>query len=118
MSRHMNPWTFIRELPQPVKGLYIAFFVVFAFAFVSLLTGFHPDGIFGVIGVVLTLLCLSMLLNINGSADAMAQQMKTMKPMGVDYSKSWFATAAYARFFGAFGTVIGGIMTVQGFMVL
>lgn len=37
----------------------------------------------------------------------MAQVMKTRRPFGIDYSKSFLATPAYGRVFGAFAVLVG-----------
>lgn len=64
------------------------------------------------IGIVAVLLGLCLLLDLNGSARGAANAIKESKPMGVDYSKSFFATSAYARIFGALAVVVGTGFTV------
>jgi hypothetical protein len=63
----------------------------------------------GALGLVAILLGLSMLTNLNGSATAMSKYLKESKPMGVDYSGSFLASPAYARFFGGFFAFVGGM---------
>ncbi|WP_028270037.1 hypothetical protein [Arthrobacter sp. UNC362MFTsu5.1] len=107
----MNPLKFLAALPQPVKTFYILFFIVFVVTFVSVPLGAREVTRWasGALGLVAILLGLSMLTNLNGSATAMSKYMKESKPMGVDYSGSFLASPAYARFFGGFFAFVGGM---------
>ena len=59
------------------------------------------------LGVVVVLTGLTLLTDFRGGASAMAQVMKTRRPFGIDYSKSFLATPAYGRVFGAFAVLVG-----------
>lgn len=83
-----------------------------AFAAAAIAAGARSNWPLGPLGVVATFTGLALLSNFHGGADAMAKLAKSQRPMGVDYSKSIWATTGYARFFGAFAIVIGAGMTV------
>lgn len=110
----MNPFKFLAALPQPLKSLYLLFFLVFAITFVSVPLGGRDVTRWssGALGVVAVLLGLCLLLNLNGSATAVAKHLKEAKPMGVDYSRSFLASTWYARFFGGFAVLVGVMFSV------
>ncbi|WP_294568227.1 hypothetical protein [uncultured Arthrobacter sp.] len=108
--------TFIRALPQPAKTLYVLIGIAFIVQFASVLIGQQEvsrvnltiiGGLFAALGVVVA-------LNINGTAQGMADTMKDYKPMGVDYSKSFLATPGYARLFGVGAFLVGSSFALTG----
>lgn len=113
----MSPFKFVAALPQPLKTLYVLFFVAFAAAFVSIPLGIAAVArwSFAALGVVAILLGLCLAINLNGSASAVATYLKESKPMGIDYSRTFLASTGYARFFGGFFAVVGVVFTVVAF---
>jgi hypothetical protein len=112
----MNLWRSMMKLPQPVKGCFVAYLIVFALAFVSvpLLALIGQDKAvnvtpwtMGALGLSAVLLGLVLALDVRGSARAYAAMMKDSKPMGVDYSKSIFATPWFVRCFGGMFALVG-----------
>lgn len=117
----MQLWRAVRKLPQPVKGLFVLYMVVFAVAFLSVpLAAFTGQAqsaevvpwTFGAVGVAAVLLGLALVFDVRGSAQAYAGMVKDFKPMGVDYSNSFFARPAYIRAFGGLFAVIGIVFIV------
>jgi hypothetical protein len=45
--------------------------------------------------------------NVNGSADALAEATKSYRPLGIDYSRSVFASPRFTRLFGLMMLVVG-----------
>lgn len=99
--------TFVRRLPQPLKTLYVLWFVAVLAAVVSIALGAPNTLWLGAAGAVVLLTGLTLVTNLNRAADGLAAAMKDYRPMGVDYSRSWMATPAYARLFGALAVVVG-----------
>jgi hypothetical protein len=101
---------YIGALPQPLRSLYFAYLIAFVVVFVSF--PFHLGEVLRwavtVVGVVALLLGLCFMTNFRGSAHAHAAAAKEYRPMGVDYSKSFMATPAFARLFGAMPIFVGG----------
>jgi hypothetical protein len=104
------------KLPQPVKGCLVAYVIAFAAAFVSVpasaLTGqgrLNPltPWLMVALGVTAIVLGVVLAANLRGSAVAYASLLKDYKPMGVDYSKSLFASPKFVRLFGAMFAFIG-----------
>jgi uncharacterized membrane protein HdeD (DUF308 family) len=100
----------VAALPQPLKTLYILAFVVVGVTIV--VYAFRADELTrwgtGAIGVVALLLGLSVVTNFRDSARGLVEGIKDYKPLGVDYSKSFLASMAFARLFGATATFVGG----------
>lgn len=65
------------------------------------------DAAMGPLSAIAVLTGLVLVSNFRGGTDALAQAMKTNHPWGVDYSRSFLATAAYGRLFGALAIVAG-----------
>lgn len=112
----MQLWRSMMKLPQPVKGLFVLYVVVFAVTFVSVpvaaWTGQAASTdltrwTFAALGVTAVLLGLALALDIRGSAKAYAGMLKDYKPMGVDYSGSFLAKPGFVRVFGALFASIG-----------
>ncbi|WP_457963392.1 hypothetical protein M1E17_18405 [Arthrobacter sp. D1-29] len=113
----MSRFKFVASIPQPLKTLYILFFIAFAAALVSIPLGV-PDiarWSFAALGIVAVLLGLCLASNLNGSASATANYLKRSKRMGIDYSRTFLASTGYARFFGGFFALVGLILTVVAF---
>ncbi|MEC5182220.1 hypothetical protein [Arthrobacter sp. CG_A4] len=112
----MKAWRLMMSLPQPVKGFLVVYLIAFAVVFVSVavmsLTGQGTTnpvvqwGV-GVLGLTAVILGLVLAFNFRGSARAYAAMMKAYKPMGVDYTASFFATPIAIRIFGALFAAIG-----------
>jgi hypothetical protein len=112
----MKLWHSVMKLPQPLKGCFIAFLIAFAVAFLSI----PASAIFnqgkaspvsfwgmGALGAVVIVLGGVLAANVRGSAGAYVSMLKDYKPMGVDYSKSFFANPKFVRVFGVMFVVIG-----------
>ena len=112
--RHVNPISYIRALPQPLKTLYVLFFLSIVANVVFVLAHVGGERAIIPLGVCAALIGLTLLINLRGGADAVARQMRERKPLGVDYSRSVLASTGYARVFGAFFTLVGSVMTYQG----
>lgn len=99
----------IRRLPQPLKTLYVLFFAAFAASFASVALGGEriAAGTSAVLGTVAALTGLTIVTDLNGSVGALTEAMKSYRPLGVDYSRSAFATRWFTRLFGAVMLVIG-----------
>jgi hypothetical protein len=99
----------IARLPQPLKALYLAFFVVFAGTVVTLFVGGEGAATraSGLLGVVAVLVGVTIGTNLNGGANALAEGMKSYRPLGVDYSRSLFASARFTRLFGLMMLIVG-----------
>jgi hypothetical protein len=107
----------IARLPQPLKALYLAFFVVFAGSLATFFVGSeHAVALAnGLLGVVTVLVGMTIATNLNGGADALAAAMKSYRPLGIDYSRSKLATPRFTRLFGLMMLVVG-IVFVAGAM--
>lgn len=112
----MKFWRAMMKLPQPVKGCLVAYVIAFAAAFVSVpasaLLGqgrLNPltPWLMAALGVTAIVLGVVLAANLRGSAVAYASLLKDYKPMGVDYSKSLFASPKFVRLFGAMFAFIG-----------
>ena len=99
----------IARLPQPLKGLYLAFFLVFAGTFVTLFVGGERAATLGsgLLGVVTVLVGVTIGTNLNDGANALAEAMKSYRPLGVDYSRSVFASPRFTRLFGLMMLIVG-----------
>jgi hypothetical protein len=112
----MKLWRSMMKLPQPLKGGLVAYLIAFAVVFVSVpasavftqgkLNPVMPWGM-GALGLTVIVLGLMLAADLRGSARAYASMMKDYKPMGVDYSKSFFANPKFIRIFGAMFALIG-----------
>jgi hypothetical protein len=89
--------------------LYLAFFVVFAGTFVTLFVGNERATALasGLLGPVAVLVGGTIGTNLNGSANALAEAMKSYRPLGVDYSRSVFASPRFTRLFGLMMLIVG-----------
>lgn len=103
----MNPFSFVRSLPQPLKTLY-ASWIVGVFVAVILGVTTENDVAIAPLGVIAILTGLTLVTNFRGGTSAMARVMKTYRPWGIDYSGSFLATTAYCRAFGALAILVGG----------
>lgn len=61
----------------------------------------------GALGLTAIVLGVMLAVDLRGSARAYALMVKDHKPMGVDYSKSFFANPRFIRIFGAMFAFIG-----------
>jgi hypothetical protein len=114
------------KLPQPVKGCLVAYLIVFGVVFVSVaatvssgqgrLNPVMPWGM-GALGLTAVVLGLVLASDLRGSARAYASLVKDYKPMGVDYSKSFFANPKFVRIFGAMFAFVGIWFMVGGTIV-
>jgi hypothetical protein len=112
----MKLWRSVMKLPQPLKGCIIAYLIVFAAVFVSVpASAFLTQGKqnpvmpWGVaaLGLIVVVLGVMLAADLRGSAGAYAAMIKNHKPMGVDYSKSFFANPTFIRLFGAMFALVG-----------
>ena len=118
----MQLWHSMMKLPQPVKGGLVAYMITFAVVFVSVpasaifskgkVNPVMPWGM-GALGLTAIVLGLMLVTDLRGSARAYAAMLKDYKPMGVDYSNSFFANPLFVRLFGAMFVIVG-IMFVVG----
>jgi type IV secretory pathway TrbD component len=99
----------LSRLPQPLKALYWAFFVVFAANLVTFFFGGDRAMalVRGLLGMVAALVGLSLGTNLNGSAEALTEVTKSYRPFGVDYSRSRLASVRFSRLFGLMMLVVG-----------
>jgi hypothetical protein len=114
----MNISRFISRLPQPLKALYILFIVIFIAGIIPVLLRV-PDAsrwMSAGIGTVGLLLGLCLVINLNKAAEGLAGAVAEVKPMGLDYSASFIAKPAFARFFGFMFVVVGVSFIVSSFM--
>jgi hypothetical protein len=112
----MKLWRSMMKLPQPVKGGLVAYLIAFAVVFLSVpasaifnLGKQNPVMPWGVAALGFTAIVLGVMLaaDVRGSARAYAAMIKDHKPMGVDYSKSFFANPVFIRLFGAMFALVG-----------
>jgi hypothetical protein len=112
----MNFWRSMMNLPQPVKGCLVAYLVVFAVVFLSvpLLAIIGQEQAVsvapwtrGALGLSAVALGLVLVFDVRGSARAYAAMTKDFKPLGIDYSKSFFSKPLFIRFFGGMFALIG-----------
>jgi hypothetical protein len=111
----MKFWRSMMNFPQPLKGCFIAYLVVFAAAFVSVplmaFAGQNQPAVMpwamGALGLSAFLLGLVLVFDLRGSARAYAAMTKDFKPMGIDYSKSFFSKPLFIRFFGGMFALVG-----------
>lgn len=111
----MNIFRFISRLPQPLKSLYILFIVVFMIGMIPVLLHV-PDASLWMsmgIGIAGILLGLCLVTNLNKAADGLARAVASEKPMGIDYSASFMAKPAFARFFGFMFVVVGAVFIIN-----
>jgi hypothetical protein len=105
----MNTLRFLSRLSQPLKALYILFIVVFI-AGMTLVLLRVPDAsllMSGGIGATGLLLGLCLVVNVNEAAEGLAGAIAQEKPMGIDFSASFMAKPAFARFFGLMFVLVG-----------
>ncbi|MCU1532253.1 MAG: hypothetical protein JWO49_1824 [Arthrobacter sp.] len=112
----MKFWRSMMKLPQPLKGCLVAYLIAFAVVFVSVpasaissqgkLNPVMPWGM-GALGLTVVVLGVMLAADLRGSARAYALMLKDYRPMGVDYSKSFFANPKFVRVFGAMFAFIG-----------
>ena len=105
----MNMFRFISRLTQPLKALYILFIVVFIAGIIPVLLHV-PDAsrwMSAGIGTAGLLLGLCLVINLNKAAEGLAGAVAEEKLMGIDYSASFMAKPAFARFFGFMFVVVG-----------
>ena len=112
----MQLWRSMMKLPQPVKGGLVAYLIVFGVVFLSVpvsalstWAGTASPCAMGVAALGLSAIVLGVMLatDLRGSARAYAAMLKDCKPMGVDYSKSFFANPTFVRLFGAMFALVG-----------
>ena len=112
----MKLWRSMMKLPQPVKGGLVAYLIAFAVVFVSVPASAifsqgkqNPVMPWALTALGLTAIVLGVMLaaDIRGSARAYASMIKDHKPMGVDYSQSFFANPTFIRIFGAMLALVG-----------
>ncbi|GAB3536230.1 hypothetical protein GCM10027403_16290 [Arthrobacter tecti] len=108
--------TFHRQLPQPLRGFYIAFMVAFACTWLTILfSAVLQNGVLltaalwlaGALGLCGFLVGLFIITNFRGSLPVMVKAMKSYRPMGIDYSRSFIATPGYLRVVAVAFMVIG-----------
>jgi len=99
--------TFISRLSQPLKTLYLLWFVAVLAVVGTIFLEGPVAPVLGAAGAVVLLTGLTLVTNLNHAADALAQSMKDYRPLGVDYSRSWMATPAYAKLFGGLSILVG-----------
>ena len=89
----------IARLPQPLKTLYVAFLVVFAGSLATFFVGSERAIALAnlLLGVVAVLVGVTIGTNLNGSADGLAEATKSSRPLGIDYSRSVFASPRFTR---------------------
>ncbi|WP_026536330.1 hypothetical protein [Arthrobacter sp. H14] len=111
---------FIRSLTQPLKALYVLFFIAFICGFVTMLlaAALQNEGLirigrweFAALGLVAFFLGLVLVTDFRRGAHSASVAMKEYRPFGVDYSKSFLSSPRYARMMGA------GFMVVGAFFV-
>ena len=104
------------KLRQPVKGGLVAYLIAFAVVFVSVPASAiftegkqNPVMPWSLTALGLTAIVLGVMLaaDLRGSTRAYASMIKDHRPMGVDYSKSFFANPTFIRIFGAMFAFIG-----------
>ena len=97
----MQLWRSMMKLPQPVKGGLDAYLIVFGVVFLSVpasalfgLREQNPVMPWGMPALGLSAIVLGVMLaaDLRGSARAYAAMTKDYKPMGGDYSMSFFAS--------------------------
>jgi hypothetical protein len=112
----MKLWRSTMKLPQPLKGCFAAFLIIFAVVFVSvpvsaIFSQGKPSPVvlwgMGTLGVVVIVLGVVLAADLRGSAGAYASLIKEYKPMGVDYSKSFMANPKFARISGVMFVLVG-----------
>lgn len=112
----MKPWRSMMKLRQPVKGGLVAYLIAFAVVFVSVPASAiftegkqNPVMPWSLTALGLTAIVLGVMLaaDLRGSTRAYASMIKDHRPMGVDYSKSFFANPTFIRIFGAMFAFIG-----------
>ena len=94
----MKPFSVVRSLPQPLKCLYVLWILGVLVAVIVIMTSPKRAGLaMGPFAIVVILTGLTLLTNFRGGAEAMAQAMKTRRPWGIDYSRSFLATTTYGE---------------------
>lgn len=108
-------FAFIARLPQPLKALYLAWFVTFAGGVVTFFLGSERTSSLaaGLLGLVAVLVGLTLVTNLNGSADALAEATRSYRPLGIDYSRSVLASPHFSRLFGVMMLVVGAVFVGQ-----
>lgn len=111
-------FSFISKLPQPSKTLYLLIVLSFIGFFASFFLGSRDvtRTLLIVLGTLFALLGISAALNVNRTAEGMAESIKDYHPMGVDYSKSFLATPLYARLFGVGAFLVGSTFAVTALL--
>jgi hypothetical protein len=73
-----------------------------------------------VVGVLklAVLVGLTLMVDLNGSAEALAEADKSYWPPGIDYSRSVLASPRFSRLFGAMVLAIGAIFVGQAVIQL
>jgi hypothetical protein len=121
----MKLWRSMMNLPQPLRGCLVVYLIVFAAAFVSVpLTALAGEEraimvvpwTMGALGLSALVLGLVLAFDVRGSARTYAALMKDYKPLGVDYSKSFFSKPLFIRFFGGMFALIGVGFVVASFI--
>ncbi len=105
----------IARLPQPLKALYLLFLAAFAATLVTFFLGSERAAILasGLLGVVAALTGLTLVSNVRGAADALAEGARSYRPMGIDYSRSIMTSPRFTRVFGAAFLVAGVVFAAQ-----
>jgi hypothetical protein len=101
----------MRELPQPLKTLYLLWIACFL-ATVILLPAHHAGWGLGPLGVVAILTGLTLVSDYRGGATAMAQAMRARPPRGFTFTYPYLANRPYARVFGGLAVVAGAGLVV------
>ena len=110
----------IARLPQPLKALYLLFIAVFAANLVTFFLGSERAAILasGLLGVVAALTGLTLVTNVRGAADALAEAARSYRPMGIDHSRSIMTSPRFTRMFGAALLVVGVVFVGQAAVAL
>ncbi|MGH3426934.1 MAG: hypothetical protein ACRDQZ_05115 [Mycobacteriales bacterium] len=66
----------------------------------------------GIIGCLASLLGLTLLVNLNGTADHLIFMVKTKRWLGADYSNSGIARPVYVRVFGAGFAALNAVFVI------
>jgi hypothetical protein len=96
----------MRELPQPLKTLYLLWHVT-VLATVILLPAHHAPWGLGPLGVVAILTGLTLVSDYRGGAAAMAQAIRARPPRGFTFSYPYLANGLYVRVLGGLAVVVG-----------
>lgn len=98
------------QMPQPLKALYVMTFAVCLAGFITVAVADHPSWI-GVVlapaGVLLAASGFVMAADYRSNASKYSSLLKTSRPWGVDYSKSFMSSPQFIRAMGCGQAAIG-----------